>query len=204
MPRPQAKDYHEKRSYILAQASYLFAKNGFHATSITEIAAACKTSKSRLYHYFSSKEQVLYEILRGHAQILASTFLPISEEAGRTPEQRLEKYTRHLLRINVKSRDQHKLILSELDALPQQQKEEITQLLRQPITAISSILAHINPAITKKKSLQFPAAMMFLGMVNWSHTWFSDEGDISIEIFAKLICGTFIGGFSKVDLKIIS
>ena len=62
MARTQAKDYLDKRRRILDAATVLFADKGFHATSVSDIAKACDTSKSRLYHYFTAKEQLLYEI----------------------------------------------------------------------------------------------------------------------------------------------
>lgn len=202
MARPQANDYDQKRNNILTQATILFASKGFHATSISDISGACNTSKSRLYHYFNSKEQVLYEILKSHAQTLVDTFLPIMSEKDISAREKLEKYARHLLRINVKSRAQHKLILSELDALPVPQRQEIADLLRQHISAIYGSLAEVNPNLTRSEHLRFPVAMMFLGMVNWSHTWFSDDGDVSIEMFATLICDTFISGFSSAKLPV--
>ncbi|PHR61010.1 MAG: TetR family transcriptional regulator [Robiginitomaculum sp.] len=200
MARPQAADYHEKRTRYLSVATQLFAEHGFHATSITDIALACNTSKSRLYHYFKSKEHVLYEILRDHANTLTSTMAPVIEEKGITPAKRLENYAAHFLSTNVKSRAQHKLILNELEALPEQQRQEVSDLLRGPVTAIYDTLVEINPALADNEALKFPSAMMFLGMVNWSHTWFSGTGDLSVESFAKLICDTFLGGFGNVNL----
>jgi len=63
MARTQANDYKQKKAHIVDTATELFASKGFHATSIMDIAKACNTSKSSLYHYFESKEQLLYVIL---------------------------------------------------------------------------------------------------------------------------------------------
>ena len=201
MARTQASDYYEKRANILDVATQLFAQNGFHATSIMDIATACQTSKSRLYHYFSSKEQVLYEILFDHASTLGASFEPIVNDANLAPEAKLRKFAENLLLRNIKFRAKHKLILGELDALPPAQRQEVTTLLRQPIEAIFSTLNLINPGMAKDTSLQFPVAMLFIGMINWTHTWFSGDGDLSPEVFAKLMCDTFIGGFANVDLE---
>ncbi|PHR91684.1 MAG: TetR family transcriptional regulator [Robiginitomaculum sp.] len=195
MARPQANDYKKKREHILQVATQLFAQQSFHATSITDIAKACNTSKSRLYHYFPSKEQVLYEILNEHAQTLVNTFLPIIKEPTLDAKERLEKYARHFLRINVKFRAQHKLILGELDALPQAQRDQIAASLRQPVEAIFDTLVELNPKLEEK--LQFPVTMMFIGMLNWTHTWFEEDGNLSIEKFSAMICETFLNGFTN-------
>ncbi len=201
MARTQADDYNQKRMVILDAATELFAREGFHATSISDIANRCKTSKSRLYHYFSSKEQVLYEILHDHACSLRDSFLPIMEHTRLTPRQKLEDFAGQMLIKNVKFRAKHKLILGELDALPAEQRTEVATLLRKPIESIYEALAEVNPSLANNKSMQFPVAMMFFGMINWTHTWFSDEGELSPEHFAKLLSDTFIDGFASVRLN---
>jgi len=200
MARTQALDYPEKRLRILDIATELFAKQGFHATSITDIAQACETSKSRLYHYFDSKEQLLYEILRDHALVLRDSLSPIVSDTGLDAPQKLEKYAAHLLFTNITFRAKHKLILGELGALPLEKRQEVSSLLRQSIETIYDILSEINPKLAHNSSMKFPTAMMFIGMINWTHTWFSGEGALSTDVFAKLLCDTFIGGFSNVDL----
>ncbi len=201
MARTKADDYNKKRASILDAATGLFAEKGFHATSISDIAKSCRTSKSRLYHYFTSKEQVLYEILRDHALSLRDTFEPLNGDTSLAPQQKLESVARRMLLKNVRFRAKHKLILGELDALPNAQRAEVASLLRKPIESIFDTLAEINPDFTMDKSMQFPAAMMFFGMINWTHTWFSEEGELSPEFFAKLISDTFVNGFSNAGLN---
>ena len=200
MARTQAKDYLDKRMHILDVATGLFADKGFHATSISDIAEACDTSKSRLYHYFVSKEQLLFEILHSHACGLRDIFAPMSERGNMDAAQILETFAAQLIFKNITSRAQHKLILGELDALSEPHRTEIAGLLRQPIESIYGILAEINPQLATHASTKFPVAMMLIGMINWTHTWFSKDGELSPEVFAKLLSQTFIRGFANVDL----
>ena len=61
----RAKDHEDKRQLILDQSAELFARQGFHRTSISEIAKACNSSsKAWIYHYFPNKEAVLFTLLR--------------------------------------------------------------------------------------------------------------------------------------------
>ena len=109
--------------------------------------------------------------------------------------EQLENYARTLLGINVKYRNQHTLILGELDALSFEQNKEVSLLIRRTIESLYPSLLEINP--TLQKHMYFPTAMMFVGMINWTHTWFDGSGDVSVEGFAKLLCTTFLDGFSK-------
>ena len=201
MARLQSQDYASKKADIQRAATQLFAQKGFHASSIIDIARASGYTKTRLYHYFPSKEQLLYEILRSHAETLNQKLLPILGNGKLEPRQRLEAFTKALLEQNVKSRAEHKLILSELDSLPGAQRNEITTLLREPIAALFASLMQINPALAKNAKLHFPSAMMFLGMVNWAHTWFSEDGSVSIDKFTQMVCDTFLDGYKNTDLS---
>lgn len=53
----------EKQKLIIDVANECFGKQGFQYTSIGEIVKACKISKSTFYKYFSTKEDLIVEIL---------------------------------------------------------------------------------------------------------------------------------------------
>lgn len=63
MARPQAPDYADRRQAMLDSAAALYARHGFLGASIVDLAVACGVSKSLLYHYFGSKEDILFEIM---------------------------------------------------------------------------------------------------------------------------------------------
>lgn len=196
MARLQAQDYNSKRERIKKSATTLFAEKGFYGTSIIDIAKACNTVKSRLYYYFPSKGQLFFEIIKDHAEYLVATLLPITNEKDVTARERLENYARALLGMNVKYRDQHKLILNELGALTDEQSRKINFLLRRSVEALYPTLIELNPNLTADKHQRFPIAMIFIGMINWTHTWYDGEGDMSVDAFAKRLCDTFLDGYS--------
>jgi AcrR family transcriptional regulator len=47
---------------LLAEATRLFAKQGFDRTSVQEIVEAAGVTKGAMYHYFGSKDDLLHEI----------------------------------------------------------------------------------------------------------------------------------------------
>ncbi len=47
---------------LLAAATELFAEKGFDATSVQEVVQRAQVTKGALYHYFDSKQDLLYEI----------------------------------------------------------------------------------------------------------------------------------------------
>ena len=55
-----------QRLRLLTHARRLIANQGFKETSMAQIAKACKVTKATLYHYFTSKEDILLAILGCH------------------------------------------------------------------------------------------------------------------------------------------
>lgn len=53
----------QKKQLIMDTALKLFAENGFHATSISQIAKKASISKGLSYNYFTSKDDILKEIM---------------------------------------------------------------------------------------------------------------------------------------------
>ena len=66
MPRGRARRLRRQRETILARAAELFARRGYPATSMNQVAEACGVSKPSLYHYVRDKYQLLVEIAEGH------------------------------------------------------------------------------------------------------------------------------------------
>lgn len=76
------------KEFIINTASSVFARYGFSKTTMNDIAAAVKKSKSSLYHYFTSKEDVFLAILdREYLLVQEEVARAISQED--TPQKKL-------------------------------------------------------------------------------------------------------------------
>lgn len=78
------------REKILSVALELFAKKGYHATSISQIAKQANISKGLMYNYFASKEKLLDEIIQEGFNTL--TELKYEGKRGVDPERQLEEF----------------------------------------------------------------------------------------------------------------
>ena len=61
--KTQAERRQETRDEVLAAASRVFAKNGFHPTSLDAVAEEAGFSRGAVYYNFSDKEQLFLELL---------------------------------------------------------------------------------------------------------------------------------------------
>jgi AcrR family transcriptional regulator len=81
MARTQAADYESQRAAILENAAEAFAEAGYAACSMTDIARKSGASKARLYHYYESKEAILYDLLDRHTRQLLDIAVEVRERA---------------------------------------------------------------------------------------------------------------------------
>ena len=120
MARTQAADYEERREGIVEQAADLFARHGFQATSVSNLAEACKTSKSLFYHYYPSKEDVLYAVMASHIDRLVAD-VEAANSGEKPPKRRLAELVHAFMRDYVGAANRQKVLLNELGSLPGRQ-----------------------------------------------------------------------------------
>src|SRR5213596_3892904 len=86
----------DKRRLILDAAVRVFARSGFHTSRVGDIAEEAGVAHGLLYHYFSSKDEVLETIFRETwAQLLAD--IQEIEESGAPAVEQLQQATVRLL-----------------------------------------------------------------------------------------------------------
>ena len=78
------------REKILSVALELFARKGYHATSVSQIAKKAKISKGLMYNYFTNKEKLLDEIIQEGFNSLAE--LEYEAKRGVDPKKQLEEF----------------------------------------------------------------------------------------------------------------
>jgi AcrR family transcriptional regulator len=86
-----------KRRLLLDAAVRVFARKGYHAARIGDIAEEAGVAYGLLYHYFSSKEEVLRSVFRETWRALIHTINSV-EEGDDPPSEQLRKVAEILLR----------------------------------------------------------------------------------------------------------
>lgn len=195
MARTQAQDYDQKRETITDAAASLFASKGFAGASVSDLAARCEVSKSLIYHYYPSKEAVLYGVMSKHVDDLLDAIADFEDSVGdaQTAEKVLGDMARALLEAYAGAAEAQKVLLYELSYLPAEQQQEIVQKERQIVATFENCLAVAKPEFAKTKGLLRTKVMLFFGMINWSHTWFDPKGQISRDELSDMAVATILG-----------
>jgi len=160
MARTQALDFDSKREAIMKKAANLFAKKGFNGASISDLSKACKVSKSLIYHYYSSKEDILFDVMNNHIEELITVV------------------------------NNQKVLLYELNNLKPKQKKEIISKQRLIVAKFEGIYSDIFPDLKTNPSILRSKIMLFFGMINWTHTWFNPKGLVTRDELAELAAKT--------------
>jgi AcrR family transcriptional regulator len=194
MARPQSPDYDRRREAIVAAAARLYARRGFRGASVADLAKACKSSKSLIYHYFPAKEDILYEVMASHLDALVAAATQATRSG--TAEERLRALTLSFMRLYVGAQDRHKVLLNELDNLAAGPRSEVIAKQRRIIAMVEELIRALRP---QSGPLALPLTMLFFGMINWTHTWFRGEGRVSADSLAELAVELMLGGLESVQ-----
>ncbi|MDT2017802.1 MAG: TetR/AcrR family transcriptional regulator, partial [Planktomarina sp.] len=110
MARTIAKDYDAKRTAILKKSAQYFADQGYDRASVSQVAGACGISKSLIYHYYESKEQLLFDILQSHLNAIHECVAAISDHK-KDPKIHLRHLVAELLTAYRGADAEHRLQL---------------------------------------------------------------------------------------------
>ncbi|WP_338781693.1 TetR/AcrR family transcriptional regulator [Metabacillus sp. FJAT-52054] len=72
----------DREKIIINSAIKCFSQNGYHQTSIQEIADAAGVAKGSIYNYFGSKEDLLFSIFQHHFETLFEKMDELHEPDG--------------------------------------------------------------------------------------------------------------------------
>ncbi len=198
MARTRAADFEEKQRVILDHATQVFADQGMEKASMSQIATVAQVSKALLYHYYPSKDALIFAIIMGHLEELEHV-IEAADDPALPPEKRLRKLVGAVLESYRGADNQHKVQLNATSALSDEQKAEITGVERRIVHRFSTVLDQINPGLnTKERPLLMPVTMSLFGMMNWVYMWFRDGGRISREDYADVATTLILEGIKAV------
>lgn len=197
MARTRSPEYDTIQASILDRTAALFASRGYAATSIGDIASACECSKSRLYHYFESKEAILSAMLSEHVDKLLDE-CDATIASGGDPVDKFYRLIRYFLEVYAVSRDKHVVLLTCLDFLPTKKRKEVVAKQRKLVAYVTDILKAIRPDLRADQQLAHVDTMLFFGMINWTYTWYRLAGPMSPDTLARRAVDLYLNGYVHV------
>ena len=195
MARTRSENYDEIQQGILTTACGLFARQGYMRASIADLADACKLSRGALYHYFDSKEAILFAILDAHIREMIADVEAAMAGKATTLEQ-FRAAIQAIVALNARSSDEQRVILNDLSFLGETEQDAIKALERQIVDTVSDLLVKLDKEGKIVRRTKKIYSMMLFGILNFSHTWYDPKGGIDPTEFADMVVDLFLYGFA--------
>jgi AcrR family transcriptional regulator len=182
----------EKASAIGKIAAALFNQKGYLETSMDDISIAGQLSKGGIYHYFSSKDEILYFISTNYMDLLLKDL-----------EQELKKIDGGLSKIKfiifrhidtyTKYTSEAKTTLHEAHLLPPQYFKIYSRKEGRYYRIVADVLSEVIGKHIAKSQLRVITFTLF-GMCNWIYHWYKPKGHVSPSELSEIITNIFSKG----------
>jgi AcrR family transcriptional regulator len=185
--------YEAKHLEVLKAAASLFARRGFHDTSLRELARATGRSLSGLYHYFSGKDELLYQIQHHcYTNLLANVRASLA--GARSPQEKVVFFIVNHISYFRHHMDEMKVLAHEDVTLTGKPGKEILGLKRDYSELLIQIVAEYGESTPARPSAESAAFVLF-GMMNWLYTWPKSVRNLPADVLAESVAQIFLCGF---------
>lgn len=185
-PRPTT------RERIIRIAAELFARNGYHATGITEILDVVGLSRGTFYYHVDSKDSLLFEISRDQVNRMNDVADEIMR-SKRLPTEKMRMLARSLV-CNIAEHDaEWTVFFREFGALDGEQRQEILAA-RERYEAIWRKVLQSGAHSGEFLSVSPLHVKGILGMLNYSYLWINPNGELNAEQIADCFVDLLLEG----------
>lgn len=169
-----------RKAEICRTAARIFHERGFDATSVSDLARALGMTKAGLYHYFTSKEELLFEIMTfGLERVNEEVILPARAIAD--PEERLRQIVIRHAQISTRAQGAVAQLIDEARALPPAARKRVRQAMRIYLDLIRDTLTELKDQGRLRELDVTAAAFSIIGMILWLPKWFRQGGPMTNE-----------------------
>jgi AcrR family transcriptional regulator len=197
-PRLESR-FDRRLAKILVHATNVFHEKGYAAASMRDLSRASGVSLSGLYHYFESKEELLYLIQKDTFTTIVVRLRERLNEA-RDPGEGIRAFILNHLEYFLANQKAMKVLSHEEDVLQNVFGSDIAAIKREYYRICVELLDNYKHA----RGLEFPsrtAVLSLFGMMNWIYTWYNPRVDADAEELARAMGDIFLNGLGASSGK---
>jgi len=189
--KPQEKEQ-IKMARIGKAAAKLFNEKGYLETSIADIASAIGMSKGGIFHYFPTKNEILYFILSNYMDLVLEG-LEKDLEKFEGGFQKIEFIVSRHIALYSKNTSEAKALLHEAHNLPPKHFKVIAGKERKYFEITARVLSDFLGGSVPKDRLTALTFALF-GMCNWIYSWYDPRGSLLPKELSEIIHNIFTRG----------
>jgi len=186
--------YDERLNHLLEVATQIIAREGYHNASMRKVAKEAGVSLAGLYHYFESKEEMLFLIqFRSFSSLLSDLKEKLQGVDDPIAKLRLmvngyvSFFSKHLLALKVCSH--------ELDSLSGSKYETCRKIRHEYYLLAREIIDQIlNRETLNSQTDRRIATMSLFGTMNWLYRWYNPQRDCAPKTLANQISDQYLSG----------
>ncbi|MGZ4187910.1 MAG: TetR/AcrR family transcriptional regulator [Solirubrobacteraceae bacterium] len=188
----------DKRRIILEAAVRVFARQGFHTCRVSDIADEAGVAYGLVYHYFSSKEEILDTLFLERWDVMLEAIAEV-DASSRSPREKLQAIAGFIVESYRHDPELMKVIIVEVTRAANTFGRTHLAKIREAYRQIADIVARAQAAgvFREQISPEF-AALAFYGLIEQVLTgWIFDSdsvGEDELERAKGLIVETICRG----------
>jgi AcrR family transcriptional regulator len=183
---PQSRDATERSTPddILARAAALFSQRGYHAVGIRDLAEAVGLSTSTLYHYYRTKQDILFAIVDRFLSEFTELLVPGLRDTSVPPRQRLERVVTDHVVLTVTRKEELLAGNPVLNAMTPEQQARVAAMRRAYRDAVRDVIAEGVAAGEFHVADPLLTAMGLLDMLDGVRAWYHPDGALPLPVLA--------------------
>ena len=200
VPRTPRASTRRKLDRLLAKAAGLIADKGFAAMSMRDLQASLRVSLAGLYHYFASKEDLLFQVQHRTFSSLLEQQERVAAEPG-TPEERLGRLLTSHLQFYARHPNELKVCTFEMESLRGKPYRILEDVRRRYYQLMTSAVAEVvdGPASGASETRRTRHATLFVfGMLNWIFMWYDPARHGTVEQLSREMCDLLLNGLQHL------
>ena len=172
-----------RRDEILDAAGQLFSRQGFHATSIRDLARAVNLQGGSLYAHIESKEEVLLELVKRAADEFLSSAQSIPSNLS--PKEQLEHLIRGHLEVIVRELDHATVFFHEWKFLNPELRRKVTERRDEYESCFRQVIEKgVQSGQFQVEDVRL-ATLFVLSALNWTYHWYRPGGKLTLESLSR-------------------
>jgi AcrR family transcriptional regulator len=221
-PKAGTSRYDHRLAQILAHATGVFCEKGYAGASMRDISRATGMSLAGLYHYFDSKEKLLY-LIQKHTFSTIVRQLRGRLEGVNDAEQRIRIFVSNHVEYFLANQKAMKVLSHEDESLQNGYADEIAAIKREYYRICRGLVEDFQEKGSVESSIQSGddvarrrarpikgavaggnsriAVLSLFGMMNWIYTWHNPRTDADAEVLSRQIADIFLQGICPVKRK---
>lgn len=188
MARTVGSSGSETAARLREAALGLFARSGYAAVSMREIAGAVGLQAGALYNHFPTKQDLLVALMREHLEGLIADWEE-QAEPKLPPAKALERFVRFHIRYHLERPDALFISYMELRSLEPQNFAQIEKLRRRYEAHLRDILECGRRAGAFRIEDAPIATMAIIAMLNGLTTWYRSGGRLALTEIENIYIG---------------